>query len=260
MSWRDLVKMVVPRPILRSGVNAVGLASMNLNTMERFNLEFFLNQALLALRFNGIDGDYLEFGCHKGFTFCTAYHIIKKHNMNCKMWGFDSFAGLPEPNGRADEHPRWKAGSMSTSIEAFQSILRENHVPQESYSVVQGFYEQTIARMGPTEEPTNICMANIDCVMYSSTKTVLQFLKPRLKHGMIIAFDDYYCWSADQLAGERRAMLEEFDDDPHWVLAPYIQYGWHGASFIVESRQLHRKRADWFGETDQILEVRRCDP
>jgi hypothetical protein len=70
--------------------------------------------------------------------------------------------------------------------------------------------------------------------MNSPTK----FLLPRLKHGMIIAFDDYFCWSATQLSGERRAQLEFFSRDPRWELVPFIQFGWHGQSFVVEDRKI----------------------
>ena len=48
--------------------------------------------------------------------------------------------------------------------------------------------------------PTDIALAYIDCDLYSSTMPVLEFLLPRLKNGMIIAFDDYFCWSATQLS------------------------------------------------------------
>jgi O-methyltransferase len=66
---------------------------------------------------------------------------------------------------------------------------------------------------------------------------VLEFLRARLKHGMVVAFDDYFCWSATQPSGERKA-LEEYragDDRREWV--PFVQYGWHGQLFVLESRQ-----------------------
>ena len=52
--------------------------------------------------------------------------------------------------------------------------------------------------------PTNIALAYIDCDMYSSTKTVLEFLLPRLKHGRTLAFDDYFCWADDRVSGGKR--------------------------------------------------------
>jgi hypothetical protein len=56
--------------------------------------EFFYN-AFKALAFNGIDGDYAEFGCWGGMTFALAYHESRRHQHQAKLWAFDSFAGLP---------------------------------------------------------------------------------------------------------------------------------------------------------------------
>jgi len=61
---------------------------------------------------------------------------------------------------------------------------------------------------------------------------------PRLKHGMILAFDDYYCWSKTQVSGERKACSEFFKNHEQWILLPFVQYGWGGMSFVVEHREL----------------------
>ena len=63
---------------------------------------------------------------------------------------------------------------------------------------------------------------------------MLDFLLPRLKHGMIVAFDDYYCWSADQISGERRALLEFLEANTEWRFLQYRDFGWAGESFVVE--------------------------
>jgi len=105
---------------------------------------------------------------------------------------------------------------------------------------VEGYYEQTLSGQYAKKLPTNICLAYVDCDLYSSAKTVLEFLMPRLKHGMIIAFDDYYCWSATQVSGERKACAEFFRDSEDWVLVPFLQYGGGGGgmSFVVENKRL----------------------
>ncbi|MBM3953669.1 MAG: hypothetical protein FJ309_03450 [Planctomycetes bacterium] len=77
--------------------------------------------------------------------------------------------------------------------------------------------------------------------MYSSTMDVLRFLEPRLKHGMIIAFDDYFCWSATEAAGERRAAIEFFTASREWQIVPYLQYSWAGQSFVVERKDAIRR-------------------
>jgi hypothetical protein len=65
-------------------------------------------------------------------------------------------------------------------------------------------------------EPTDIALAYVDSDLYSSTRTVLEFLRPRLKHGMVVAFDDYFCWSATQPSGERKALEEYRAGDDRW--------------------------------------------
>jgi hypothetical protein len=122
-----------------------------------------------------------------------------------RLWAFDSFSGLPPQVLPEDEHPIWVRGTMSIEVDEFEKICKESGIPLAHYSVVPGFYENTLSAPHTADLPSDICLAYIDCDLYSSTKAVLEFLLPRLKHGMIIAFDDYYCWSATQVSGERKA-------------------------------------------------------
>ena len=67
---------------------------------------------------------------------------------------------------------------------------------------------------------------------------VLEFLQPSLKYGMILALDDYFCWSKDQISGERRAMQEYFSDNKDWNLVRYRDIYWGGTSFVIENSKL----------------------
>jgi hypothetical protein len=129
---------------------------------------------------------------------------------------------------------------MTIEKNEFRKICRENNIPESDYTIVAGYYEESLGKPYSGVLPTNICLAYIDCDMYSSTKTVLAFLLPRLKHGMIIAFDDYYCWSANQVSGERKACADIFRDNKDWALVPFVQFGGGGGgmSFVVEKRAL----------------------
>ena len=196
----------------------------------------FFRTVFKALDYNGIDGDYVEFGSHGGMTFSLAYEQIRQRKIGRHMWAFDSFAGLPEGKAPADDHPKWKKGRLATDVESFHRLCRRRCIPREAYTTVEGFYEQTLGAMGADKGPVNIALAYIDCDMYSSTKTVLEFLAPRLKHGMILAFDDYFCWSSEHISGERRAVLEASDFGSKWNLLRYRDYGWASTSFIVERR------------------------
>ena len=207
---------------------------------EREHRREFMRRAFKALAFNGIAGDYAEFGSHGGTTFRLAHDEMRRHRRKRLMWAFDSFQGLPEQTEAGDAHPGWKHGKMTTSEPAFRAICRRHGIAESAYRIVAGFYDDTIGDVADDAAglPADVALAYIDCDLYSSTRTVLTFLMPRIKHGTILAFDDYYCFSDRQLAGERRAMLEAFSDHPRFRLAPFVQFGWHGMSFIVEDRAL----------------------
>jgi O-methyltransferase len=179
--------------------------SLDIYVRERTARQAFFFNAFKALRFNGIDGDYAEFGSWGGLTFALAHVESTRHGHPAKLWAFDSFQGFPASE---DEHPEWIEGRMAISLEQFHELCTANGIPRDAYNVVPGFYEDTLARMAPGEQPANIALAYVDCDLYSSTKTVLEFLAPRLKHGLFVAFVDFFCWSRSQVSGERRALLE----------------------------------------------------
>ena len=198
-----------------------------------FKRQFFWN-AFKALVYNGIDGDYVEFGCHGAVTFRLAFDQIQQRGGGRHLWAFDSFQGLPAQDGAKDQHPVWQAGAMATSEADFHALCRAHGILPEQYTAVAGFYDDTLPRLEPVAAPANIALAYVDCDLYSSTTTVLDFVRPRLKPGMLIAFDDYFCWSATQPSGERQAFLEFEASLPAWRFVRYRDFGWAGVSYAVE--------------------------
>jgi len=207
---------------------------------ERSDRGELMRKAFRLISFNEISGDYLEFGCCGAGTFRQAFSESRKHKLNRQLWAFDSFEGLPPQAVPADEHPKWLPGQMKTSLDDFHEICRRHGMSRLDYQVVPGYYDQTIGDQNKDADnlPRDIAFAYIDCDLFSSTKTVLEFLSSRLKHGMLIAFDDYYCFSGSQLSGERRAALEFLSRNSRFLFSPYLPFGWHGMSFIVEDRRL----------------------
>jgi len=241
-----LAKRLLPQPILTSIRHARDVLSAHPSRSyyESSDLRELMRKAFSVLAFNGISGDYLEFGSWGGRTFALAYEESRRAHFPCKLWSFDSFKGLPPQEGTEDEYPHWIEGDLSTGLEEFRAICKQNGIPDDDYIAVPGYYKDTIGqedRIG-IPLPKEVSLAYIDCDLYSSTKIVLGFLRSRMKHGMILAFDDYYCYSARTLSGERRACLEFLQDDDRFHFSPFAQFGWHGMSFIVEDRALHASR------------------
>ncbi len=191
------------------------------------------------LRFNNIAGDYVEFGCASAKTFRLVSNFIRQTGLPMKQWAFDSFAGLPAQEDGKDFHPRWKEGDFAMKLDMFEAIVGAYGVERSAYEVVPGYYYDTIgpnAQKRPQSLPQDIALAYIDCDLHSSTADVLYFLKPRLKTGMVIAFDDYFCYADGVKSGERLAMLEFLKQNPEWQFVPYQNIYSMGFSFIVEKQ------------------------
>ena len=238
------VRKVIPYKILSAArLTQLRLADSK-DYHERIDRRVFFYRAFCLLYKNSISGDYAEFGCNGGMTFVLAYYnsqMFRHPRFSRKQWAFDSFQGLPPQKEAKDEHPCWVEGLMKTTEDEFRTICSGSGVPASAYTTVPGFYEDTIGRYAknpPERLPNDIALAYIDCDLYSSTKSVLEFLQPRMKHGMIIALDDYYCYSTTAAAGERVALMEFMGSvADRFYLVPFVQYGYAGMSFIVEDRK-----------------------
>jgi hypothetical protein len=150
---------------------------------------------------------------------------------------------LPYSDDPRDSHPLWRAGNFAAPLERFLDSCATNRIPGSRFEIVNGFYSETLSCNSPSYDrlPRNIAFAYIDCDMYTSTKSVLEFLTPRLKHGMILAFDDYFCLSSNATSGEWLAFLEMQSAVSQFQFLPYIQYKTFAASFIVEDRSFLKR-------------------
>lgn len=125
----------------------------------------------LALAAARPDGLVLEFGVRWGRSIRQIASLV-----DGPVHGFDSFEGLPE--AWHDE----PSGSYSTGG-------RLPEVPPQVQLHV-GWFDATLpaflqAQAGPVR------FVNIDCDLYSSTRTVLDALAPRLGPGSVLVFDEY---------------------------------------------------------------------
>src|SRR3954464_11267342 len=119
----------------------------------------------------GITGLVLEFGVRRG---TSITHIAEAAGQ--PVHGFDSFEGLPEKWGSQPQ------GSFTTELEL-------PPVPGNA-TLRAGWFEDTL----PTflgEHPGSVRFVNIDCDIYSSTRTVLSALAGRLRPGSILVFDEF---------------------------------------------------------------------
>ena len=119
------------------------------------------------------EGLYLEFGVYSGKTI-NQIADLKKDRI---IYGFDSFEGLPET---------WRSG-----FEAGKFLKDTLPEVRDNVTLMKGWFDQTLPSF--IQEHNEICaFIHIDCDLYSSSKTVLDFLAGRIVKGTIILFDEYF--------------------------------------------------------------------
>jgi len=186
------------------------------------------------LAFNHVEGDYLEFGVWGGITFTFAHKHSRKHGLTMHLYGFDSFKGLPKPEG-IDVHPQWAEGAMTVSMEDFEKLLKQRGILQSEYTLVPGYYTESLTPTKLDElKLTKAALVYIDCDLYESTVPVLRFVLPLLQTGTVIAFDDWYSFNGDPDRGGQLALKEFLQQNSEIRLNDYLNFGWHGKSFIVK--------------------------
>ena len=114
---------------------------------ETFDNEFtqrgMLFQAFAFKFFNAIPGDYFEFGVSSGRSFIIAHRMKHRFQFNeMKLWGFDSFAGLPEVDDRHDNV--WRQGEFACSQEELRRRLHIRGIRKNEYELVPGYYQQSL--------------------------------------------------------------------------------------------------------------------
>jgi hypothetical protein len=241
---RSAYQAIVPRSVRRRAHKlrafVFGHARYRFFAEEDRPRRDFIRRAFNLLAENGISGDYVEFGCASGKTFGHAYRFARSVGHSARLWAFDSFEGYPRSDDPRDRHPLWFEGGFRTSVQDFLEICQAHGIPRDRFEIVKGYYSETLRPAAPERDrlPGAIAFCYVDCDLYTSTAAVLEFLAPRLQHGMVIAFGGYFAHAATAVAGERLAFLEFRKVVPEFSFLPYIQYGTTGQSFLVESRAL----------------------
>lgn len=162
-------------------------------------------------------GLILEFGVRFGYSISHLAKLFPER----KIFGFDSFQGLPET---------WHheaAGSYST----------RGTIPQlaDNIELIAGWFNETLPKFKKLHaEP--IAFINIDCDLYSSTKLVFDELTSQIIPGTIIVFDEYI--------GNTNWREDEFRAFQEWTKKNKVKYRYLTASFYTKqvSVQIINKR------------------
>lgn len=133
-----------------------------------------LDVLTFASRRVDVDGLHLEFGVRTGYTI----NHLARLNPEVTIHGFDSFEGLPEA---------WAGYSVDAGGFGGEGV------PEVASNVELhvGWFDDTLPAF-VDDHPGDVAFVHIDSDIYSSAKTVLDTLAPRLRAGSIIVFNEYF--------------------------------------------------------------------
>jgi len=145
------------------------------------------------------DTDIYEFGVFSGESVKIFLEKVPEYCFD-KIWGFDSFEGLPFCDAEPLHQEGWSEGNFdsrkftNTDTPEAASKRIEEIVSNDKYKPVIGFYNQTL-----TDDTVHnlglkpACIIDVDVDIYSSAYTVLDFMfrNKLYKKGTLLMYDDW---------------------------------------------------------------------
>lgn len=178
------IKNELARRALKSTVNYIDKNMAEINSVNsRYKV---LDSAIENIEIK--NGLVLEFGVYNGDT---LNHIAKKIPNN-KIYGFDSFEGLPE---------QWR-----DNFKKGMFAVKELPKVEKNVTLIKGWFNESL----PTflnRINNQISYMHIDCDLYSSTKTIFKHLENQIIKGTVIVFDEYFNYPGWE-KGEFKAFQE----------------------------------------------------
>ena len=178
-------------------------------------------------------GDYLEFGVSHGTSLNCMDKVLKELDLkNVRIFGFDSFEGLPE-NAKLEGSHKFIPGAFKSSIEKTKGFLSANGVDWNRTFLIKGWYSDTLTEdLKRKHNITKASIIMIDVDIYSSSKEALEFCKSLIKDTSIIFFDDWYTFGyAERRLGEKKAFDEFLNDNPQFKAEDFGEYALRGRVF-----------------------------
>lgn len=157
---------------LAAGVDSSLYAMAHMGNAKRFPNAGSLHDH--AIGCTPASGMVLEFGVFSG----TSINRIASQMPGRRVYGFDSFEGLPEA---------WRPGFA-------QGAFKRADLPSvvDNVELVIGWFDSTLPAFVAANPDETLALLHIDCDLYSFTKTIFAFLADRIIPGTIIIFDEYF--------------------------------------------------------------------
>jgi hypothetical protein len=184
-------------------------------------------------------GDYYEFGLYKGYSFFSAYMVAKKLGLSdTRFFGFDSFRGLPPVEDIDKTGKQFFEGQFAYNKKNVEKNLRKHGMDFDKVQLIEGFFEDTLdEELKRNLKAGHAGVVMLDCDLYSSTSTALDWLDGLIADKTVVIFDDWYSFTEGDELGQQRALKEFQLKNNHLVFKPHIEYERSGKVFLVRERE-----------------------
>jgi Macrocin-O-methyltransferase (TylF) len=163
-----------------------------------------------------LPGDVLEAGVGAGGLSFYFGLLLRELGQERRVFGVDSFEGLPAPNARMD-NPYFVQGQYGSRPDDSplaallggegSPLLASYELAAQGLGVdsavvpVQGFFEDVLPELEPERR---FCFVHVDADLYDSVLCALEHLWDRVVDGGVLAIDDFFhpCQGAARAASE----------------------------------------------------------
>jgi hypothetical protein len=140
----------------------------------------------------GHDGELAECGVWEGASLIPIALFLRQRGIRKHIYGFDSFCGFDNSIekdlqlGGADDPNKRVGGFSNTSLNLVQRKLKRFDL-LNMVTLHDGYFKNTLYRVSDE----SFAFVHLDCDIYESYKTCLNFFYPRMVPGGIILLDEY---------------------------------------------------------------------
>lgn len=165
-----------------------------------------------------VEGDFCEAGVAYGGQ------LVNMHNSHPtkKVYAFDSFEGIAhhsdsdieftQAHGKGEDNPRKSMGVTSVALDKCKQTILSFVPSLDRFVFVKGWFIDTLPQL--TDEKFSVI--RLDCDIYESYKTCLEYLYSRLSVGGYLIIDDWH------LTGCKKALLEYFKTLDGFVVDDFL--------------------------------------
>lgn len=174
--------------------------------------------------------DYYEFGLFRGYTFLAAFETLKDRGADdARMYGFDSFEGLPPVEGVDEGDGQFFEGQFACSRAAVEATLAERGMDWSRADLIEGYYDASLTEeLRSRHAFRSAGVVLFDCDLYASTRDALAWIEPYLVDGAVLLFDDWMSYGGSTESGQPKAWDEFCASHPQYSAEPLFEFPHNG--------------------------------